>query len=64
MGYFLPVLGISSDGEGEFDINMPTSDIAEYKVFASTKFGGNLSAKSNTLQFAVISSLMSFFQKL
>lgn len=63
-GYFLPVLGISSDGEGDFDINMPTSDIASYKVFASTKFGGNLSAKSNTLQFSVISSVISFFERL
>lgn len=63
-GYFLPVLGISSDAVGEFDINMPTSDIAEYKVFASTKFGGNLSAKSNTLQFVVISSVVSFFQRI
>jgi hypothetical protein len=62
--YFLPVLGITSDAEGEFDINMPTSDIASYKVFASTKFGGNLSAKSNTLQFVVISSVKSFFQRL
>jgi len=63
-GYFLPVLGISSNAVGEFDINMPTSDIASYKVFASTKFGGNLSAKSNTLQFSVISSVISFFQRL
>lgn len=61
-GYFLPVLGISSNGEGEFDINMPTSDIAEYKVFASTKFADNFSAKSNTLKFVVLSSTISFFE--
>lgn len=41
---------------------MPTSDIAEYKVFASTNFNDNLSAKSNTLKFAVISSTKSFFE--
>lgn len=63
-GYFLPVLGISSDDKGGFDINMPTSDIAEYKIFASTNFNDNLSAKSNTLQFAVISSVISVLQRL
>jgi hypothetical protein len=62
--YSLPVINTTSNEVGEFDINMPTSDIASYKVFASTKFGGNLSAKSNTLQFAVISSIKSFFQRL
>jgi len=62
--YSLPILNIMSNEVGEFDINMPTSDTASYKVFASTKFGGNLSAKSNTLQFVVISSVISFFQRL
>lgn len=62
--YNLPILNTTSDEKGEFDINMPTSDTAEYKVFASTKFAESLSAKSNTLTFAVISSTRSFFQKL
>ena len=68
--YSLPVINTTSNEVGEFDINMPTSDTASYelqttyKVFASTKFGGNLSAKSNTLQFVVISSIKSFFQRL
>ncbi|EKE04991.1 MAG: hypothetical protein ACD_19C00426G0013 [uncultured bacterium] len=60
--YSLPVLNTTSNEKGEFDINMPTSDIAEYKVFASTKFAENLSAKSNTLEFAVISSVKSFLE--
>lgn len=62
--YNLPILNIVSNERGEFDINMPTSDTASYKVFASTKFAENLSAKSNTLQFVVVSSFKSFFQKL
>lgn len=62
--YSLPLLNTSSNEKGEFDINMPTSDIAEYKIFASTNFNDNLSAKSNTLQFAVISSVISTFQRL
>lgn len=61
--YNLPILNTTSDKNGEFDINMPTSDIAEYKIFASTNFNDNLSAKSNTLQFVVISSVVSVFQR-
>lgn len=60
--YNLPVLDTVSDEKGEFDINMPTSDIASFKVFASTKFNDNPSAKSNTLEFAVISSVKLFFE--
>lgn len=60
--YNLPILSTISNEKGEFDINMPTSDIAEYKVFTSTKFNDNPSAKSNTLEFAVISFLKYFFQ--
>lgn len=60
--YNLPVLDTTSNERGEFDINMPTSDIADFKVFASTKFNNNLSAKSNTLHFAVISSTKSFLE--
>lgn len=62
--YNLPILNIVSNERGEFDINMPTSDTASYKVFASTKFGGNLSAKSNTLQFAVVSGFRTWFTRL
>lgn len=62
--YNLPVVNTTSNEKGEFDINMPTSDMAEYNIFASTKFGENLSAKSNTLQFAVVSSTKSFFDEL
>ena len=62
--YSLPVLNTTSNEKGEFDINMPTSDIATYKVFASTKYFENLSAKSNTLKFSVISSSKSFWQML
>lgn len=62
--YNLPILNTTSNERGEFDVNMPTSDIAEYNIFASTKFGENLSAKSNTLQFAVVSSTKSFFDEL
>jgi hypothetical protein len=60
--YNLPIVDSMSNEKGEFNINMPTSDTAQYKVFASTKFGDNFSAKSNTLQFNVISSVKSFWQ--
>lgn len=58
--YNLPQVKTTSNEKGEFDINMPSSDIAEYRIFASTKFADNLSAKSTTLTFAVISSTKSF----
>ena len=68
--YSLPVINTTSNEVGEFDINMPTSDTASYelqttyKVFASTKFGEICQPKGNTLQFVVISSIKSFFQRL
>ncbi len=60
--YSLPILNTTSNEKGEFEFTMPTAKKAEYNIFASTKVAGNLSAKSNTLKFVVVSSVKSFFQ--
>lgn len=62
--YNLPVVNLTSNENGEFDINVPTSDVAEYNIFASTKFDDNFSAKSNTLKFVVISTTKSIFNRM
>ncbi len=61
--YTLPTVEISSNEKGEYEVSLPTGESAEYKLFASTKFGEYLSAKSNTLTFAVLTELKTFFQR-
>jgi hypothetical protein len=62
--YTLPTVEILSNEKGEYEVSLPTGDFAEYKLFASTKFGEYLSAKSNTLTFVVLTELKTFFQRL
>lgn len=62
--YTLPAVEINSNEKGEYEVSLPTGESAEYKLFASTKFGEYLSAKSNTLNFAVLTELKTFFQRL
>ncbi|WKZ25537.1 MAG: hypothetical protein QY322_04115 [bacterium] len=61
--YSLPVVNTTSDDEGKFEISLPTGTKAEYRMFASTKYGENLSAKSNTLTFAVITDIKSLLER-
>ncbi|KKP46291.1 MAG: hypothetical protein UR39_C0012G0013 [Candidatus Woesebacteria bacterium GW2011_GWA1_33_30] len=58
--YYLPNYQIRSKTDGSFEFSLPTTDRASYKIFASTKVGENLSAKSTTLTFIVISRIKSF----
>ena len=58
--YFIPLLQTRSDKDGNFSISLPTSDVANYKIFVASRFGDNLSAKSNTLTFVVTSKEQSF----
>lgn len=62
--YVLPTVEIKSNEKGEYEVSLPTGESAEYKLFASTKFGEYSSAKSNTLTFAVLTELKTFFQSL
>lgn len=62
--YSLPTLNTKSDQKGNFEISLPSGESAEYKIFASSKFGEDLSAKSNTLTFLVLTKVKTFFQEL
>lgn len=62
--YTLPTLEINSNEKGEYEVSLPTGESSEYKLFASTKFGEYLSAKSNTLNFAVLTEFKTFLQRL
>lgn len=62
--YSLPVVNTKSDEVGSYEITLPTGDQTEYKVFTSSKFGENFSAKSNTLQFAVVSGFRTWLTRL
>lgn len=59
--YTIPVFQTKSDQYGNFAFSLPTSDSSDYKIFVSGRFGDNLSAKSNTLTFTVISKIKFFF---
>lgn len=61
--YTLPTVEVKSDEKGEYEVSLPTGESAEYKLFASSRFGEYLSAKSNTLTFAVLTELKTFFQR-
>lgn len=58
----LPTIRIKSDKNGDFEIILPSSKSSDYRVFASSKYGEDLSAKSNTLQFSVVTSVKSFWE--
>ena len=55
--YSLPSLTATTDGLGNFSLNLPTAYSSDYRLYASTKFQDNYSPKSNTL----IYFLPSFF---
>lgn len=59
--YTIPMFQTKSNKDGNFAFSLPTSDSSNYKIFVSGRFGDNLSAKSNTLTFVVISKIKSIF---
>ncbi len=68
--YYIPTIKTKSNDEGQFEISLPTGEIsganfqAEYKIFVSNKYGEDLSSKSNTLSFAVITSAKSLLERI
>ena len=60
--YSFPIVSTKSNDRGEFNVNLPTGDASLYRVFSSAKIADNFSAKSNTLDFNVISPSLSLFQ--
>lgn len=62
--YSFPIIDVQSDDNGSFSLYLPTSNESDYKIFAFSQYNQDLSAKSTTLQFSVIGSVKSFFQKI
>lgn len=62
--YSLPTVDTKSNEKGEYELSLPTGESADFKMFASTKFGVDNSAKSNTLTFSVLTELKTFLQEL
>lgn len=68
--YYIPTIKTKSNDEGQFEISLPTGEIsganfqAEYKIFVSNKYGEDLSSKSNSLSFAVITSAKSLLERI
>ncbi|MDP1760523.1 MAG: hypothetical protein Q8L01_03735 [Candidatus Woesebacteria bacterium] len=58
--YTIPMFQTKSDKDGDFTFSLPTVDSSSYKIFVSGRFGDNLSAKSNTLTFVVMSRVEFF----
>lgn len=58
--FFLPNIKTKSDSTGHFSITLPTSSVARYKMFVTSRFGDSLSAKSNSLTFVVMSKEQTF----
>ena len=52
--FFLPQYEIQSDGQGNFEFNLPTGRPASWKVFAAAEYQGSPSPKSNSLNFKVL----------
>lgn len=64
LAYTLPSLTIKTDESGEYSVTLPTSDSAEYKIFASSKYGEDLTNKSNTLNFVVLTRLKTLLENI
>lgn len=62
--YSLPIVDTKSNEKGEYEISLPTGESAEFRLFASTKFGADNSAKSNTLTFSVLTEIKTMLEKL
>lgn len=58
--YNIPTYQIKSNEKGEFEFSLPTQDSARYTLFASSVLGDSKSAKSNTLNFSVLTKTQSY----
>lgn len=52
--YHIPKYQIKSDSNGFYEFSLPTDSPDNWNIFASTKYAGSNSAKSNTLKFKVL----------
>lgn len=61
--FSLPSLTTTSDKNGYFSFNLPTSYSSNYRLYATTKFDQNSSPKSNTLLYKLPSMWSIFWQQ-
>lgn len=61
--YSLPSITATSDSSGNFSLNLPTAYSSDYRLYASAKFNGNYSPKSNTLIYFLPSFFSLFLQQ-
>lgn len=57
--YNVPVFQTKSDSTGAYSFTLPTQDATSYRVYTSSFYGDNISAKSNTLNFSVLTKVES-----
>lgn len=62
--YFIPEYQIEVNETGRFQFNLPATDPATWRVFASAYFLDAYSPKSNTLSFQVLNRLQWLLEKL
>lgn len=61
--YSLPSVTVTTDDDGNFNLNLPTAYSSNYRLYASAKFNENYSPKSNTLIYYLPSLFSLFLQK-
>ena len=57
--YYIPTFVVQSKSDGSYEFSLPSSDATTYKLFASGRIGEDLTAKSTTLTYSVISEVES-----
>lgn len=61
--YSLPSVTVTTDEDGNFNLNLPTAYSSDYRLYASAKFENNYSPKSNTLIYILPSLFYLFLQQ-
>jgi len=61
--FSLPALTTTTDKDGYFSFNLPTSYSSNYRLYATTEFDQNYSPKSNTLLYKLPSLWWLFWQQ-
>lgn len=57
--YYIPTYQVQAKDDGSYEFSLPSSDATTYKLFASGRIGEDLTAKSTTLTYSVISGIES-----
>ena len=53
-GYYIPVYETKSDGNGDFEFNLPAESVDNWKMYAAATIKESPSPKSNTLSFQIL----------